>query len=622
MGRYFLVAAGVVLCITKWSYGQTDRIDSLLRVHAQQPDDTSKMVTLTHLINAWMYRDPEQSMAFAREKLRLARDLDFKKGESLANFHMGVLQSNLDQYDSANLYYGRAYDIALSISDTMRMVLAIDGMAGINLTKGNFAAADSLHDINIAILKRRNDQYRLATVYAAKSQINKEQGNFNIAFNYALEAMRLMKKFDKPVRLADILLQLAVIEQELGHISAAIAYSRDALQIYRDHGDLMYQALLLGNLGDLLNYQGNYTEALALLQESTAKADSAGSLTIKASALNSLGNLYILQDRYDQAREELEDALGMATRIGDMPLKVNILNTMGLLYNESNSPQQAVPYLNESIRIAEELNLRPHMSKAYLERSQSHEDLGMSQLALSDFKTHKRLSDSIFASEKMQQIEELRIIYETEKKDQEIELQRIEIELLAQKERNYRNKILLLTILLISIVITVFMVQMALRQKLKRRRMEHETTQKMFALKKREFTTQMLHIAQKNELLMDLKAMIQELKGECPDSSLQKQIIHKINIDINNERSWERFQSYFEDLHKGFDEKIKNIAPEISKGELRLIALLKMNLNSHEIASLLNISQEGIKKARYRLRKKLGLDTGESLEDFLSSMRV
>jgi DNA-binding CsgD family transcriptional regulator len=46
-----------------------------------------------------------------------------------------------------------------------------------------------------------------------------------------------------------------------------------------------------------------------------------------------------------------------------------------------------------------------------------------------------------------------------------------------------------------------------------------------------------------------------------------------------------------------------------------------MNLNSHEIASVLNISQEGIKKARYRLRKKLGLETTDSLEDFLGSMR-
>lgn len=42
---------------------------------------------------------------------------------------------------------------------------------------------------------------------------------------------------------------------------------------------------------------------------------------------------------------------------------------------------------------------------------------------------------------------------------------------------------------------------------------------------------------------------------------------------------------------------------------------LKMNLSSKEIANPLNVSGEGIKKARYRLRKKKGLNTGDSLED-------
>ena len=621
MRTYIIAVVCVVLFIPKGNHAQTNRIDSLLQVYTQQPDDTSKMFTLTHLINAYMYRDPERSMAFAREKLRLARTLDFKQGESLANFHMGALQRNLDQYDSANIYYRRAYDLALGIKDTMRMVLAVDGMAGIHLKTGNFAAADSLNDINIAILKRKKDHYRLATVYAAKSQVNKDQGNFNIAFKYALEALQLMSEFDKPVRRADILFQLAEIEQELGHIPDAIAYSREALQIYRSHDDLMYQALLLGNLGDLLIIQGNYNEALDRLQESIVMAESAASPTVKAASLNSTGSLYMIQERYVRAREVLDEALDIASRTGDLPGKVRTLNTMGGLMNEINEPQRAIQLLNESIRIAEQLNLQPDQSNAYLERSYSHEDLGMTQLALSDYKKHKQLSDSIFASEKMQQIEELRIIYETEKKDQEIEIQRIQIELLAQKEQNYRNRILLLTILLVLFLITIFMVQVALRQKLKRRRLEHETTNELLAIKKREFTTQILHLAQKNELLLDLKAMVRGLKSECPDSALQKQIINKINIDINNERSWERFHSYFEDLHKGFDDKIRSIAPEISKGELRLAALLKMNLNSHEIASVLNISQEGIKKARYRLRKKLGLETTDSLEDFLGSMR-
>jgi DNA-binding CsgD family transcriptional regulator len=42
-----------------------------------------------------------------------------------------------------------------------------------------------------------------------------------------------------------------------------------------------------------------------------------------------------------------------------------------------------------------------------------------------------------------------------------------------------------------------------------------------------------------------------------------------------------------------------------SKNEMRLISLMKMNLTSKEIADIIGISADGIKKARYRLRKKI-----------------
>jgi len=57
--------------------------------------------------------------------------------------------------------------------------------------------------------------------------------------------------------------------------------------------------------------------------------------------------------------------------------------------------------------------------------------------------------------------------------------------------------------------------------------------------------------------------------------------------------------------------------PEVSNNDLRLMSLLKMNLSSKEIANILNISVEGVKKARYRLRKKLNLNTEESPQELV-----
>ena len=60
--------------------------------------------------------------------------------------------------------------------------------------------------------------------------------------------------------------------------------------------------------------------------------------------------------------------------------------------------------------------------------------------------------------------------------------------------------------------------------------------------------------------------------------------------------------------------------PTLKKNDLKLCAYLKMGLSSKEIASLLNTSLRSIETARYRLRKKLGLEGGANLTSFLQAV--
>jgi DNA-binding CsgD family transcriptional regulator len=45
-----------------------------------------------------------------------------------------------------------------------------------------------------------------------------------------------------------------------------------------------------------------------------------------------------------------------------------------------------------------------------------------------------------------------------------------------------------------------------------------------------------------------------------------------------------------------------------------------MNLSTKEIASILNITTRGVEVSRYRLRKKMGLENGANIGDFLSQL--
>ena len=58
----------------------------------------------------------------------------------------------------------------------------------------------------------------------------------------------------------------------------------------------------------------------------------------------------------------------------------------------------------------------------------------------------------------------------------------------------------------------------------------------------------------------------------------------------------------------------------LSANDIKMCAYLRMNLSTKEIASILNISTRGVEISRYRLRKKMELDAGTNLTDYLSRL--
>ena len=122
-----------------------------------------------------------------------------------------------------------------------------------------------------------------------------------------------------------------------------------------------------------------------------------------------------------------------------------------------------------------------------------------------------------------------------------------------------------------------------------------------------------LQMMQKNNLLQELKEKLDENEKLKEDQSVKK-IITK---GLNQDKDWTDFNSSFESLNKNFYARLRELYPEISQNDLKLCALIKLNLSIKEMAGILNISPDSVKTARYRLRKKLQLVTEENLTEFI-----
>jgi DNA-binding CsgD family transcriptional regulator len=153
----------------------------------------------------------------------------------------------------------------------------------------------------------------------------------------------------------------------------------------------------------------------------------------------------------------------------------------------------------------------------------------------------------------------------------------------------------------------------------RRLRMLTEELQSEVEQKSAELLTQTSFIIRKNELIFKIRDIIYELYDKNKSStslSLYQKVNALINNNLNSDDDWKMFLIKFEEKHTGFFKKLKVLYPQLTNTDLRLCACLRLNLETKEIASLMNLSIRAVENSRYRLRKKLNIKSSQNLNEF------
>jgi DNA-binding CsgD family transcriptional regulator len=158
------------------------------------------------------------------------------------------------------------------------------------------------------------------------------------------------------------------------------------------------------------------------------------------------------------------------------------------------------------------------------------------------------------------------------------------------------------------------------RQKLQQ--LKNEMLEAELENKKNELVKQTSALTRKgivmNTLLEELEHQ-KNMLGDRYPAKLYVRIRSLMEKEQSVHNDWIAFETYFNTAHQNFIEQFRKQYTDITTGDLRICCLLRMNLSTKEIASILNISVRAVELRRYRLRKRIGLDSDTNLVDFLLS---
>jgi tetratricopeptide (TPR) repeat protein len=352
-----------------------------------------------------------------------------------------------------------------------------------------------------------------------------------------------------------------------------------------------------------------------------------------ASSEMSIGEMFIQMGRYAEAEQSLNHAFTIFKKLNERTGIVLTNLTLADAMNRQGKPE-AIDLANRTLQKAISINNPNLLSFVYGRLSDIYAFQRDYQRAFEYQKKHEAIKDSLFTSEKERMLAEVEAKFQSEKKDRDIAL-------LKEKTKVERNRNIMLIVLLAVFLIVIFLLIVMFRYKstaFKRQQklleqekiihtQENEINEKETQLlqeqlesKNREMASKALEMIRLNETISEIIEKLDAFNNAADTNPGMvksiKEIIH--DLDTHTKQNiWNEFDKIFKNIHSDFYNKLLEISPELTATEIKTAALLKLNLNTKEIAAIAFKSEGGIKTTRYRLRKKLGLSVNDKLVPFL-----
>ncbi|MDC1506066.1 tetratricopeptide repeat protein [Winogradskyella sp.] len=325
----------------------------------------------------------------------------------------------------------------------------------------------------------------------------------------------------------------------------------------------------------------------------------------KGIALCSLGRIYYSQGNNAKAIFYLTQGLPI---LKQEAILVNLANGSLLLakiYIVQKNSIAAKKYLNIVTELRDEIKSTPFVFEINKLLSDYYQLEGNYKLSLSYLQLANVYKDSIAVSENINKMHAAEMNFAKQK-------QRLLLNQIEQKIIHQRIILIFLSLftLLLFITLRIFFDRSKLRLKMEQQELVDKNEKiaselDLANVRLEQYMQSRLHKDPKNQNTDDQENLVSKLVNEST---------------LHTKEDWNEFRTLFEQAHPRYLQRVKEKLPKISPAELRLTAIHKLNLNTNEMALILNISPDAVRKSKKRLTLKIAENLHQSFDEFISSL--
>ena len=505
--------------------------------------------------------------------------------------------------------------------------LLVKGQAYIAFDKVDSAMLNVSMGFDLA--KKLNDSSLMSNAAQILGNCYIEDSNFPQGLSYLHKALSYNPKREV-INTANIMMELSGVYTRLRNFPKSKEYAAKSVQLMETQKDSMTLASYLTYLSSAYTDFGNGDSALWAAERAFKLASLLKDERQYSNIYWATGIAYMAQKNYRQALSYLEQALVLSNTQQNLGLNsrinTNIANCYLLMGETEKAKQLYLTTLDEQTKkMRVKANMKICDSLVVVSLKQSGDIF-----LLNYFRKTRHFIDSIFSAERMMIVEDINIRYETAEKE-------LKIKELAYQKRGLQIQILI-TLFISALILFVgawiiyrnrqrsllLLKENALLESSKQLlETKHNLQQKQMTADKEKLADFMEHVRSKNQIIEEMEirltTLIQNASGISQDEYEQNKLA-LMEKKILTDDDWKTYIGHFEKVYPTFTQRLNEVFPNLSQAESRMIVLLHLGLNKNDIANILGISIEGVRKSQYRLRKKYNISENIELEQYLRTL--
>lgn len=410
-----LFSGSLLLC------SQNEKIDSLLDLYKNTSSENEQIEILKDVSMSFMYtRDYEQTIRYAQKGLDITRKNNDKNNElEFLEIFAECFYHN-SKYEESLKYYNLIYKLSEDNKNLKKKGVAFYGFSKNYWRKGMHDEAIYFETEAIKIFENIGDTLNVNLAKGNLGTIYLDIGDYDRADIIYDEVLQNFQIANDTFGMANVYEKKGAVKFFKGYYPYARKYYYKAYELYEKKGMKMEVAIEMGNIGETYEMEGNYKKAIELYKQAIKTENEYKYYSGLIFLNQALGRSYHKIEKYKKAKKAYLISLEYINKVGEYRELINIYRLLHELFNKTGDYKNAYKY--------------------------------------SLMTMHTK--DSITGVNVQNQINEIRIKYESEKKEKENDLlknnQVLQEQVInIQKMENRRQLFIIITIsvLLLSIVI-------------------------------------------------------------------------------------------------------------------------------------------------------------------------